>query len=296
MNNHSQIAKRDPLPARLSDAGSDLSDSGIFVLLEQCLQASRDELLWTEFIRRSQPVIAGVVARTIRRWSRPTPALVDDLVQETYLKLFANNARALRRFVCHHENALYGFLKVVASNVVQDHFRSLYSQKRGSGHEEEDLAQVEEINIGNALIVGKARKMNAAPVIRQALGTRGTSDMGRSATEIRQQRIRGSQRRALAALEAAEDIERNILLQEIDAYLKTRASEPTFSRDYSIFWLYYSEGLTAKAIAAFPCIGLTVKGVESTLLRLTRLVRRQVDPGTGRQRGEHYWPGSTAMR
>src|SRR5207253_5541782 len=63
---------------------------------------SRDELLWTEFIQRSQPVIAGVVIKTLRRWARPTPSLVDDLVQETYLKLFANNARALRRFVCHH--------------------------------------------------------------------------------------------------------------------------------------------------------------------------------------------------
>src|SRR5215470_248649 len=216
MNNYSKPARPDyaePLAGWVPAAGLNLSNPSIHFLLEQCLARSRDELLWTEFIRRSQPVIAGVVAKTIRRWCRPTPALVDDLVQETYLKLFAYNARPLRRFVCHHENALYGFLKVVASNVVQDHFRCLYSQKRGSGREEESLAQVEEISVGN--ILGKARKMNATPVAPQALGTRGTSAAGRSATENRQQRIRGSRRRALTALEAYDGIERSILLQEI---------------------------------------------------------------------------------
>src|SRR5882672_2870924 len=59
-------------------------------LLSLCLR-SHDELLWTEFIHRSQPVIAGVVIKSIRRWTRPNPSLVDDLVQETYLKLCAND-------------------------------------------------------------------------------------------------------------------------------------------------------------------------------------------------------------
>jgi hypothetical protein len=65
--------------------------------------------------------------------------------------------------------------------------------------------------------------------------------------------------------------------RDIDVYLKSRACEPTFVRDYTIFWLYYREGMTAKAIAGVSSIGLTVKGVESTLLRLTRLVRTRFD-------------------
>src|ERR1700680_4483663 len=93
-----------------ADASSD--HLNVHDLLLLCLR-SRDEFLWTEFIRRSQPVIAGVVVKTVRRWTTPSPALIDDLVQDTYVKLCANDFRALRQFVCRHENALFGFLKVV---------------------------------------------------------------------------------------------------------------------------------------------------------------------------------------
>ncbi len=211
---------------------TDLNDLSVHHLLSLCLR-SRDEFLWTEFIRRSQPVIAGVVIKSLRHWARPMPSPVDDLVQETYLKLFARNATALRRFVCHHENSLFGFLKVVASNTVRDHFRCCYSRKRGSGREEENIEQTD----------GKA--------VRDG----------------------GAERVVFAIADLRQGLERRILLREIDAYLKSRVSEPSFSRDYTIFWLYYREGLTAKAISCVPSVGLTVKGVESTLLRLTRLIR-----------------------
>src|SRR5690349_19140827 len=101
-------------------AGKPEADLPLQTLVSLCLQTGA-ELLWAEFVRQSQPIIAGVILRIMRRWSRPMPRLVDDLVQETYVKLFANDALALRKFVSHHENAMYGFLKVVASNVAQDH-------------------------------------------------------------------------------------------------------------------------------------------------------------------------------
>lgn len=219
-------------------------------LLSRSLR-SGDELLWTEFIRRSQPVIAGVVIKTLRRWNRPTPSLVDDLVQEIYLKLFANNARALRRFVCHHENALYGFLKVVAANTVQDHFRCSYSQKRGSGRAEESIDE----------------PANEKPDMH----TLGEGRIGAANFASRY-----------------DALERRILLREIDAYLKSRTSEPGFMRDYTIFWLYYREGLTAKAIADLAHIGLSIKGVESALLRLTRLVRKRMEQKSCTGYQSHY--------
>lgn len=206
---------------------------------------SRDELLWTEFIRRSQPVIVGVVTKTMRQWAQLTSGLVDDLVQETYLRLFANNARALRSFVCRHETALYGFLKVVASNVVQDHFRSACSQKRGSERWAESIEHDGSISrIGEAngpwAIVREARQLGR--VVATSVGVRNA-------------------------------LEGHILLCQIDTSLKSQLSGPTFSRDYSIFWLYYRDGLSAKAISRMPSIRLGVKGVESLLLRLTRSVR-----------------------
>ena len=105
-------------------------------LVELCLQSNTEEN-WAEFVRRFQPLLAAVTAKTIRRWTRATPALVDDLVQSSLRKLFDNNCRAIRGFRWLHDNSFRGFLKVVASNMVQDHFRK-YPPTRV----EEDLEQV----------------------------------------------------------------------------------------------------------------------------------------------------------
>lgn len=105
-------------------------------LVESCLQSNTEES-WAEFVRRFQPLLAAVTAKTIRRWTRATPALVDDLVQSSLRKLFDNNCRAIRGFRWLHDNSFRGFLKVVASNMVQDHFRK-YPPTRV----EEDLEQV----------------------------------------------------------------------------------------------------------------------------------------------------------
>lgn len=87
--------------------------------------------VWAEFIRRFQPLIAKVVARTARRHSpQAAPHLVDDLVQETYLKLCEEQCRLLRQFRSHHPDSIYGYLKVVAACVVLDYFKSEHARKR----------------------------------------------------------------------------------------------------------------------------------------------------------------------
>ena len=111
----------------------ELSDRDV---VESCLRSNTEET-WTEFLRRFQPLLAAVTAKTIRRWTRATPSLVDDLVQTSLRKLFDNNCRAMRGFRWLHDNSFRGFLKVVASNIVQDHFRK-YPPTRV----EEDLEQV----------------------------------------------------------------------------------------------------------------------------------------------------------
>jgi RNA polymerase sigma-70 factor (ECF subfamily) len=194
-------------------------------LVQLCLD-SKDEAIWTEFVRRFQPLIAGVVNKCVFRRIGPNPTLVDDLVQDTYLKLCANNFKPLRDFDFQHENGFFGFLKVVAGNVVEDHFRGSRSRKRGSGREEEDLEKVRAVVPSNP-------------------GLRHPAEIA-------------------------------LLIGEIDNCLAEQASEPNFARDYAIFWLYYRQGLTAKAISRLRGIGLSVKGVESTLLRLTRLVRAKL--------------------
>jgi RNA polymerase sigma-70 factor (ECF subfamily) len=91
-------------------------------LLQLCLSTGAEDD-WREFVRRTQPLIASVIINTVRRWKQPAPSLVDDLIQNTYAKLFDNDKKALRSIKNEYENAIFGFLKVVASNVVQDHFR-----------------------------------------------------------------------------------------------------------------------------------------------------------------------------
>jgi RNA polymerase sigma-70 factor (ECF subfamily) len=194
-------------------------------LVQLCLE-SQDEATWSEFVRRFEPLIAGVVLKSIRRWARTSPSLVEDLVHDTYVKLFANNCRALRDFDCQHENALFGFLKTIASNVVHDHFRGTYSQKRGSGRDEEDL--------------------DSLPAI------------------------------SAAAIDPQDRMDREILLSEVEDCLRSAVTDDNFTRDWTIFQLYYRQGVTARNISRLPGINLSVKGVESALLRLIRVLKDQL--------------------
>lgn len=72
------------------------------------------------------------------------------------------------------------------------------------------------------------------------------------------------------------DLEREVLLREIEQQLQQYTEGTNGERDRRVFWLYYRQGFTASAISALPGIGLTVKGVETLLLRLTRALRQQL--------------------
>ena len=97
-------------------------ETSIRDLLHLCLSSDGQEQ-WHEFVRRTQPLIASVIINTVRRWKTPAPSLVDDLIQDTYVKLFANDKKALRAIKNEYENTIFGYLKVIAANVVRDHFR-----------------------------------------------------------------------------------------------------------------------------------------------------------------------------
>jgi RNA polymerase sigma-70 factor (ECF subfamily) len=107
--------------------------------------SSNDELAWAEFIRRFQIVIAAAVLRTARQWTEPSRPHLDDLIQDTFLKLCENDYRLLRAFRPRHEDSIYGFLKVVAANIVHDHFKSELAAKRGRGQTESimELIQID---------------------------------------------------------------------------------------------------------------------------------------------------------
>ena len=74
----------------------------------------------------------------------------------------------------------------------------------------------------------------------------------------------------------AARIGRSALLAELDRKLGS-APEIIGKRDRAIYWLYYLQGLTAEEIARVPGSGLTAKGVESALRRVTIWLRGQLE-------------------
>lgn len=100
-------------------------------LVRRC-SVSGEIAAWEEFVHRFHRLIAKVVLRVAARMGDSSRQTVDDLVQETYLKLCADNHRILREFDHRHPDAFLGYVQVVAANVVRDYFKSHYSKKRGA--------------------------------------------------------------------------------------------------------------------------------------------------------------------
>lgn len=118
------------VPGTEASFGSGMAGLTVDQLIRECATGS-NEIIWKEFTRRFGPFIASVVSRAAMRWVRVSPDLVDDLVQETYLKLCTEEYRHLRHFSSHNEGAIYSFLKTVACNATTDYFRSRWASKRG---------------------------------------------------------------------------------------------------------------------------------------------------------------------
>jgi RNA polymerase sigma-70 factor (ECF subfamily) len=110
--------------------------------LQRALEASAPQA-WEQFVRESHAMIASTVFTTLSRWATPRKDRVEDLVQETYLKLCTNDFHLLRCFRSDRPEALVAYLRTIASTVVSDAQRARSAQKRGSGGEPVDLDDVQ---------------------------------------------------------------------------------------------------------------------------------------------------------
>ena len=207
----------------------DYTESSTEQLALTCFRGG-NEPAWAEFVRRFQPLIAKVVFRVCHQWGEYSQEVMDDLVQDTYLKLCADRLRILRIFKPEHPDAIFGYIKVFTANLTHDHFKAAHSKKRGGDFRSVSVEGADPLDLVHT------------------------------------------------SMASSDSPDRNVLLQQIDTCLRAICSESTAQRDRRIFWLYYRVGLSANAIAALPTIGLTTKGVETALLRLTRLVRERLMP------------------
>jgi RNA polymerase sigma-70 factor (ECF subfamily) len=198
---------------------------------------SADAAEWGEFVRRCTPLASLVALRISRMWvSDPSPATVDDIVQEVFLKLCEQERRILRDFEPRGEDSFLGLLRTVAGSVGNDYFRRSHSTKRG----------------------GK--------VVTMALGD-------------------DDAQLPMDGAGPAARMQQEALLAELDEKLCS-APETISERDRSLFWLYYRHGYTAEEIARLSAAGLTAKGVESALRRVTVWLRDEIgNKGPGARPG-----------
>ena len=141
---------RDTIPSTTADYAT-APASG---LIRAC--ADGEAAAWLEFIRRFHRLIAVTASRAARRWGEISPAVVDDLAQETYLKLCDDGARVLCEFDASHPDAIFGFLKVLTANVANDYFKRLHAGKRGGSQASASLEEAER----TAIAAGPASRMS----------------------------------------------------------------------------------------------------------------------------------------
>jgi len=60
-----------------------------------------------------------VAIRVARQWAETSPSLIDDLIQETYLRA--------------------GYIKVFTANLIHDHFKALRAHPSRRWHKENDI-------------------------------------------------------------------------------------------------------------------------------------------------------------
>lgn len=194
---------------------------------------------WDGFLARFHELIVSTVVRTLSTSSGPSRAMVEDLVQDIYLKLCANDGKILRHLRSDHPNGVYALVRAVAYSTTVDHLRTLRNP------------------------IKDARKAVSLDVLQHDL----------------------------ALAEPAEsELHRRMLFERIDGLLAAACAPESRMRDRNVFWLYYRQGFTAKEIAALPAVGLTVKGVESLLYRLTATLRAELAPPEQKGFGESPRP------
>jgi len=100
--------------------------------LAKACARSADAAEWEEFLERCAPVAAMAASRVARAWTGVAlPSVVDDLVQEAFLKLCEQERRILREFKPRNEDSFHGLLHVVTASVAKDYFRRQHTEKRG---------------------------------------------------------------------------------------------------------------------------------------------------------------------
>lgn len=113
-------APSSPGPMRYTDLS--LKD-----LVCRCADNPRDHEAWEEFVSRVDKPIALTIMRTASRLGPRSLSVVEDLRQDTYVKLWKNGCRRLRDFAIKypHDSVILRYIKKAAANTTLDYIRRL---------------------------------------------------------------------------------------------------------------------------------------------------------------------------
>ncbi len=122
-------------------------------LVELCAQQPDNRSAWMEFYDRFDERIWLVVYREckqkeIAKHSAPFRQVVQDLVQDVYVRLVENDCKALKDFIGISENSIFTWLGIVAKNVVRNYSIKMGAKKRPLiGNSIDDIKAISKIQI-----------------------------------------------------------------------------------------------------------------------------------------------------
>jgi len=104
-------------------------------LVSLCARELSNRKAWLEFYDRFDDRIRLVIYREckaiiIDERDAQFQETIEDLVQDVYMKLLANNCKALKDFIGASENSIYTYLGIIARNVVLNYATKMNAQKR----------------------------------------------------------------------------------------------------------------------------------------------------------------------
>jgi RNA polymerase sigma factor (sigma-70 family) len=198
-------------------------------LISRC--GGGDDTAWDEFVSRFNRRISLYVMREKRANGGYVGSeqieLVRDLTQEVYVRLLANDRRALRAFRGNTDCAVLAYLTRIVHGVVTDQVRRERSQKRSVSLVPLDAGGGEE---------------PSSPALGELLSAGDETLPDRMLAE-------------------------RSIDERLNKLAESALSGTNVARDTMIFRLYALEGLSAREIAKLPALNMTLPSVEAVIHR-----------------------------
>jgi DNA-directed RNA polymerase specialized sigma24 family protein len=215
-------------------------------LIRKFVQNPHCRAVVDEFISRYDAVIRQTVTQAL--YKRMAAAgyeglqpMIEDVVNETYYRLFQQDCQALRSFKCRYENSIFAYLRTISLNMVRNQVR-VYRRSHAFG-QLQSLDEMQERDNGQF------------------------GDNPEGVSEL-----------AVAGSESAEG---KALEQMVRASFRFVFRDAKVNRNFLIFKLYFLCGYHGHEIARIKGLGLSERGVNATADRIRQWLRDESKKANG---------------